>query len=93
VKRKPILMTVTLSSVGNSDHGQFCGSNVLSPDQQIQVRDFTNASEICRAYITRYDLGARNWTGGTIKQGNKVVANVSYNGRVWLVTKRLRSHE
>jgi len=93
VKRKPTVMTVTLSSVGNPDHGQYCGSNVLSPDKQIQVRDFANASEICRAYITQFDLGARNWTGGAIKQGNKVVANVSYNGRVWLVTNRLRTHE
>ena len=76
-------MTVTLSSVGNPDYGQYYGKNVLSPTLVIEVKNFAQASAICRAYIAKFDLGGGNWTGGMIREGERVVAKVSYNGRVW----------
>ena len=76
-------MKVTLSSVGNPDYGQYYGKNVLSPTLQVKVKDFAEASEVCRAYITKYDLGRGNWTGGIIHEGKRSIAQVSYNGRVW----------
>ena len=83
MKYGPPTMTVTLSSAGNPDHGQYFGKNVLSPSRSVRARDFAHASKICRAYIARYALGAGNWTGGSIRQGKKPVGRVSYNGRVW----------
>jgi hypothetical protein len=85
VKGKPAQMTVSLSSAGNPDHGQYHGEGVLSPTLVVEVKDLSEASTVCRAYIAQHDLGAGNWTGGTITQGNRIVARVSYNGRVWLV--------
>jgi hypothetical protein len=85
MKREQLTMSVTLSSAGNPDHGQYSGRNVLSPSLSVQVKDFAHASKICRAYIARYALGAGNWTGGSIRQGKKTVGRISYNGRVWPV--------
>jgi hypothetical protein len=83
VKLKPAKMRVTLSSAGNPDHGQYFGENVLSPTLLVEVKDFAEASAVCRAYITQHNLGAGNWAGGTIHQGKRVVAKLSYNGRIW----------
>ena len=78
-------MTVTLSSVGNPDYGQYYGKNVLSPTLVIEVKNFAQASAISRAYIAKFDLGGGNWIGGMIREGKRVVAKVGYNGRVWPV--------
>jgi len=83
MKLKPAKMRVTLSSVGNPDHGQYYGENVLSPTLLVEVKDLSEASAVCRVYIVQHNLGAGNWTGGTIRQGRKIVGRVSYNGRVW----------
>ena len=83
MKRKRLGMTVTLSSVGNPDHGQYYGKNVLSPTLRVEVKNLREASKVCRAYITRYWLGGGNWTGGLIQQGNRVLGRVSYSGLVW----------
>lgn len=87
MKPQPAKMRVTLSSAGNPDHGQYYGENVLSPMLRAVVADFSEASAVCRAYIAQHNLGAGNWTGGTIHQGKGIVARVSYNGRVWPVGK------
>ena len=83
MKPKPARMRVTLSSAGNPDHGQYYGENLLSPTLLVEVKNLAEASAVCRAYIAQYELGAGNWTGGTITKGNRIVARVSYNGRVW----------
>jgi hypothetical protein len=83
MKLKPEKLRVTLSSAGNPDHDQYYGEDVLSPTLLVEVKDFSEASTACRAYIAQHNLGAGNWTGGTITQGNRIVARVSYNGRVW----------
>jgi hypothetical protein len=85
VRLTPINMTVILCSVGNPDHGQYFGKNVLSPTRVVRVKDLAQASNICRAYIKKFDLEAGNWVGGLVYQGKKRLARVSYNGRVWPV--------
>lgn len=87
MKVVPASMTLTLSSVGNPDYGQYYGKNVLSPTQRVKVRNFAEASEFCRAYIAKYDLGAGNWTDAIIRHGKRSIARVSYNGRVWPVAE------
>lgn len=50
----------------------------------IQVANFADASNKCRAYITKNCLGSSNFTGGRIENGEgQFIARVSYNGRVW----------
>lgn len=51
----------------------------------IDVKDFAEASAVCRAYIERNGLGGGNWTGGEVVDmvTAERVAHVSYNGRVW----------
>lgn len=51
----------------------------------VPIADFTAASRACREFIEANDLGASAWRGGQIvDDAGKVVATVSYNGRVWL---------
>ena len=38
---------------------------------------------MCLNYINVFELGGGNWDGGQIYDGNKQIALVSYNGRVW----------
>jgi hypothetical protein len=51
----------------------------------LPVADFATASRACRGFIEAHDLGASRWRGGRVVDAstNKVVATVSYNGRVW----------
>lgn len=50
------------------------------------VPDFAAASRACREFIQKHDLGASAWRGGRIVDAasKRVLATVSYNGRVWL---------
>lgn len=55
----------------------------------VEVDDLTAASRACRHYIESRDLGSRDWSGERCGQvvdasTRRVVANISYNGRVWL---------
>ena len=47
-----------------------------------QVNSLEEASQACRDYIDKYNLGSSGFTGGIVLQDNKPVAVVSYNGRV-----------
>jgi hypothetical protein len=77
--------TVLLSSAGNIDHGQ-------DPSQAVPgVRSFgaivdsmSAASKACQKYIEKNDLGGGNWIGGAIFENGVKVAQVSYNGRIWV---------
>jgi len=78
-------MKLSLASSGNPDYGQdptqpFHGCN---EDTLIEVNTFKEASILCRQYISENNLGSGNWAGGEIFEGAKVIAQVSYNGRVW----------
>ena len=52
----------------------------------LPVADLDAASRACRRFIEKHDLGASAWRGGQVVAADtkKTVANVSYNGRVWL---------
>ena len=75
---------VLLASVGNPDFGQDSRRSLPGvPRRTIRVASLADASKACRAYIAHYELGGGNWLGGEVKQGNEVVAKISYNGRAW----------
>ena len=83
-------MKVKLSNCGNPDHGQ-------DPDRPlwgcpkagwVGVTTLKEASEVCRRYIDRWELGGGNWSGGDILEDGKLIARISYNGRVWKYDKK-----
>ena len=75
---------VLLASVGNPDFGQDNRRSLPGvPRRTLRVASLADASKACRVYIAHYELGGGNWLGGEVKQGNKVVAKISYNGRAW----------
>ena len=76
------MMTVKLSSCGNPDFGQ-SPYVPLSQERTVEVETLEEASRECRRYIEDNHLGGGNWNGGQAKQGKKVVAQISYNGRIW----------
>lgn len=57
---------------------------VQTVEIRLPIRSFASASKVCRNFIEKFDLGSGNWTGGQIGDINgKIIAHVSYNGRVW----------
>lgn len=80
-------MKVTLASVGNPDfRGQDPNKPLFGcePNKEVEVKTFKEASQVCVDFIMKNDLGSGNWAGGNIKDDSgKVIAVVSYNGRVW----------
>lgn len=50
---------------------------------RVPVATLAEASRVCLAFTARNHLGGGNWSGGKIREGGKVIAHVSYNGRVW----------
>jgi hypothetical protein len=73
-------LTVKLKSVGNPDFQQYAP---VSPKDTKQCSTLKEASEICRQYIDKWNLGGCNWVGGQIFIGKKQIAFISYNGRIW----------
>lgn len=75
---------VVLASAGNPDFGQ-------DPDRplwgvrpcKVTVTTLNDASAACRTFISDNGLGSGNWAGGNVISDGKVVARISYNGRVW----------
>lgn len=49
----------------------------------VEITTLNQASAIYRAFIEQNDLGGRDAGIALIKHQGKVVAHVSYNGRVW----------
>ena len=78
-------MRLLLASVGNPDFNQDPDRPMWScePDKEVDVNSFAEASKACRQFINDNDLGGGNWAGGKIYEGSKLIAKVSYNGRVW----------
>jgi hypothetical protein len=63
--------------------GGYWGGKPAVKTHWVTVKDFAEASAVCRAFINKHELGGGNWTGGQVKDGNRNIARVSYNGRVW----------
>ena len=53
----------------------------------VEVNSYTAASKVVREYIDENNLGSKEFSGGSIKHNGKVIAHVSYNGRVWAGAK------
>lgn len=75
---------VALASVGNPD---FCQDPTRSLPgvrrKTVRAGSLGEAAQLCRAYIEQHELGAGNWSGGDVTEDGKLVARVSFNGRVW----------
>lgn len=83
-------MFVTLSDVGNPDLRQDPARSVTGRrPRQVEVKDFAEASKVCQDYIREHALGGGNWIGGAIKQDGRQIAEVSYNGLIWAVPRRI----
>ena len=79
-------MFVQLSSVGNPDFRQNPDTILWGCEENkaVEVSSFKEASQVCKDFIERNDLGSGNWAGGLILDNNgNAIAHVSYNGRVW----------
>ena len=78
-------MKVLLASCGNPDYRQDTDKELFGCERNkwVTVKTFKEASQQCIDFIERNDLGGGNWNGGIIVEGSKIVARVSYNGRVW----------
>lgn len=88
----PQALVVALKSAGNPDFGQNPKYSV-SPTRLTPCHHLQHASECCRRYIAEHDLGAGNWTGGTVYHPTKgPIAQVSYNGRVWRYDPQAAGH-
>lgn len=78
-------MILTLSSIGNPDHGQnpFLPMFGCEDNSTITVSSYNEAAEICLSYIKRNELGSGNWSGGEVydDEGN-LVALIAYNGKI-----------
>ena len=86
IRRSGGVFTVKLQSRGNPDFRQDPYRSVYGvPDVEAHVQTLKEARDLCRAYISYFDLGGGNWTGGQIVRVSDglVIGHVSYNGRVW----------
>lgn len=86
LNRRSGQFTVKLSNVGNPDYRQDCTRPL--PETTCgwaRIDSLKEAVQLCRLYISFYDLGGGNWNGGMITRtaDGLVVGHVSYNGRVW----------
>ena len=79
-------LKVVLSHAKNPDIDGGYWSQTTDSGRAVKcsVLSLTEASQVCRRYIDRNNLGGGNWTGGRVlDEHGAVVARVSYNGRVW----------
>ncbi len=78
-------MKLLLESAGNPDYGQdpaqpFPGCEKAAV---VEVKSLKEASDRCNQFIEMNELGGGNWTGGQVYEGDKLIAEISYNGRAW----------
>jgi hypothetical protein len=60
----------------------------LPESMDVIVMSLKQASEIAQAWIRTNDLGGGNVGDLKVYDGNKLVALISYNGRVWTTEKQ-----
>ncbi len=78
-------MKVFLANRGNIDFGQDPNKSIYGTwsDYHQEVKDEQEASEVCRKYIEKENIGGGAWVGGQIFKDGEMIAYVSYNGRIW----------
>jgi hypothetical protein len=76
------MLRVRLSARQNPD---FPRRDDLPKPFTINVATLKEASEVCCRFIHEHALGGGNWSGGQVRDAatGKLVARISYNGRVW----------
>lgn len=74
------MFRVKLASAPNPDYDEWFAP---APTRYITVQSLKDASHKCREYISEFNLGSGNWTGGQVFQQRKQIARISYNGRIW----------
>lgn len=73
-----------LRAVPNRDFGpKSHEANVDVPGRWIPVSSLADARQKALDFIRAWDLGGGNWSGGEVASDGKVVARISYNGRIW----------
>jgi hypothetical protein len=75
---------VVLWSVGNPDHGQYHGPGVGSPTLLATMSTLSDIPPVVAAYIGCYDLGGGNCPLYPVFRRQVHIADVSYNGRLWV---------
>lgn len=76
--------TVVLSAHGNIDHGANPYEPLFGVECGMKEADtIEELQRIVREYISEYNLGSGEWTGGAVMEGNKKIGYISYNGRFW----------
>lgn len=74
--------TVTLKAMPNPDFDQY--GDIGVPASRALVQTLRAASKLCRDYIAAWNLGGGNWAGGQVYRDGDQIAQISYNGRVWV---------
>ncbi len=74
--------TIELKSCGNPDFGQN-PDEAISPPQTVPFDTIEEAKIVQSDYISEYQLGGGNWCGGNIYKDKRIIAYMSYNGRIW----------
>ena len=74
---------VQLAAHSNPDYNTEADADRDAPARRVKVKDLAEAAQVCRQYIDAHDLGAGHWSGGQVFEGDREVARVSYNGRLW----------
>jgi hypothetical protein len=58
-------------------------------EEKVEVKDLQEARSVIKKIIDENCLGASDWylsgKTGNVYEGEKVIAHISYNGRVWEV--------
>lgn len=72
-------LTLKMKSCANPDYGQYAP---VSNPESVGVKDLEQASFLCREYIRKWNLGGGNWPEGKVYKGKKLIATISYNGKI-----------
>lgn len=89
-KAKPVAKKGTgefvmyLESQGNPDFGQFAP---VSDPLWVRGKNLKAMVKACEEYIAYWNLGGGNWVDPVVKRNGKKIAYISYNRRVWDITR------
>ncbi len=84
-EKAPGKLYVELGAVSNQDYSDRDRLGWLRIEKRLHpVGSLREASRAATEFIARHSLGAGNWAyGNVVDDRGRVVARVSYNGRVW----------
>ena len=85
LKNMGVNYTVSLSAEPNPDYDEDTQEGSVNiPEQLAPVKSISEARDKVMQFISEFDLGSGNWSGGQIfDTEGKPIAFISYNGRVW----------